>query len=61
MASAPVAAGHLNPGVIEGLTRGPQPLARIVRLPSPFKSTRGQLVDHLQITDAGRRCLRGES
>lgn len=45
----------VNPGVIDRLLR--EALVEIVQLPSPFVWHRGKLINHLQITDAGRARL----
>lgn len=49
---------EINPGVIDRLTREPNPLAEIVQLPSPYKVHRGDTCKHLQITAAGRDVVR---
>lgn len=53
LVKAPIPRASVNPGVVDRLTREP-PLAEVVNLPSPFKTHRGALVPHLQITEAGR-------
>lgn len=45
----------VNPGVANRLERGA--LVQTVRLPSPFKTHKGRLIDHLEITDAGRAAI----
>ena len=42
-----------NPGVADRLTRGAEPLAEEVSLPSPYKSAKGSKARHLRITQAG--------
>ena len=60
IANAPAARGKINPGVVDRLTRGPEPLCVIVMRPSPFKKDRGREVEHLMITTAGVLELRRE-
>jgi len=43
----------VNPGVSDRLLR--EDLVEVVMLPSPFKTHGGKLLDHMRITDAGRR------
>lgn len=54
--SGPRPKSDVNPGVVNRLTRtgAGDPLAELVSLPSPYKTRKGELVLHLQITDAGR-------
>lgn len=42
-----------NPGVVDRLTRQPNPLAEVVSLVSPYPSHRGKKIPHLRITAAG--------
>ena len=49
-------AQYFNPGVVNRLLR--EDLAELVRGPSPFKRNRGELIDYLAITDAGRQALK---
>lgn len=51
LSCAPVPRSEVNPGVVDLLAR--EALIELVDLPSPFKTRKG-LVQHLQITDAGR-------
>lgn len=50
---------QVNPGLVDRLTRMPDPLCVVVDLPSPFRTHRGKTCPHLQITEAGRAVLRG--
>jgi hypothetical protein len=61
LAAAPVLRLKINPGVVDRLTREPDPLAEEVDLPSPFKVHKGGKTRWLQITDAGRALLAGEA
>lgn len=54
LAEAPVPRQRVNPGVVDRLTREPDPLAEVVGLPSPFVIHRGADIRHLRITEAGR-------
>ena len=45
----------VNPGVVNRLLR--EDLVELVQLPSPFKSHRGGVTEHLRITEAGRKVL----
>lgn len=44
---------QLNPGVVDRLCRGG--LADLVWLPSPYASHRGRTIQHIRITDDGRK------
>lgn len=46
----------LNPGIANRLLR--EALVESVRLPSPYKTHGGKLIEHLAITSAGRAALR---
>lgn len=61
--SGPCPKVHLNPGIVDRLTREPDPLARRVELPSPFAKDKGGTCAHIEITDHGRQTLasRGKS
>ena len=48
----PVPRNGVNPGVAARLER--DALVDCVMLPSPFKTHKGALIQHLQITEAGR-------
>lgn len=52
----PTPRSRINPGVVNRLER--EDLAKIVRLPSPFKTHKGRLIEHMQITEAGRVAIR---
>lgn len=56
LSAAPLPSQEINPGVINRLMR--ESLAMVVRLPSPYKTHRGQLINFLEITDQGRALLR---
>lgn len=56
LARRPDARQNLNPGVSNRLLR--EDLVESVQLPSPFTSHKGKLIEHLQITEAGRVVLR---
>lgn len=51
--AGPKPSRNYNPGLVNRLTREPDPLATIVSLPSPFPSNKGGKIPHLQITAAG--------
>ena len=51
----PIPRQDINAGIANRLERGPEPLAEAVMLPSPFKAHRGRSIQHLQLTEAGRR------
>jgi len=53
IASKPCPRQAVNPGVSDRLLR--EDLVEVVMLPSPFKTHGGKLLEHLEITDAGRR------
>lgn len=48
----PVPSQDVNPGVVNRLLR--EALVECVQLPSPFKSHKGRLIEHLKATEAGR-------
>jgi hypothetical protein len=50
---------EVNQGVVDRLTRGPEPLAKIVQGPNPYPTTQKKqpTINHLQITEAGIREL----
>lgn len=50
--SSPVPTQEINPGVVRRLIDGR--LADIVNLPSPYKTHKGKLIAHLDITEAGK-------
>lgn len=50
---------EINAGVINRFVR--EDLVETVRLPSPYKTHKGALIDFLQITDAGRARLAEEA
>jgi len=52
VAREPLPSSEINPGVVNRLLR--DSFVEDVRLPSPFKSHKGALISHLQITEAGR-------
>lgn len=52
MRNKPVPRNSVNPGVSARLLR--DALVESVQLPSPFKTHKGALIEHLQITEAGR-------
>lgn len=57
IAAKPVPCLSVNPGCLHKLcTMG---LARIVSLPSPFKTHRGRNIEHIEATDSGREYLKG--
>lgn len=47
---------ELNPGVYDRLDR--ESLIETAPLPSPYKTHKGKLIDHVGITEAGRLALR---
>ena len=48
--------GGINAGVVDRLTRGPEPLCEHVEVPSPFKNAKKvPMTGALAITEAGRR------
>jgi|GEM_PF-5913314 len=47
---------EVNAGVVNRLER--EDLVKVIRLPSPYKTKVGTLIDFLQITEAGRNVLR---
>lgn len=51
----PTPSNRINPGVVNRFHR--EGLTETVRLPSPFKTHQGSLIDHEQITEAGRAAL----
>lgn len=55
IAQAPVPRQSVNPGVCRRLEG--DGLVECVMIPSPFPSRRGELVQHLQVTEAGRAAL----
>jgi len=55
IALAPVPCQGVNPGVANRLLR--EDLVELVDLPSPFPTHKGKKIQHLKITDAGRRAL----
>lgn len=55
IATAPVPACSVNPGVIRRLSV--QGLVELVDLPSPFPTHKGRNIQHLQVTAAGRKTL----
>lgn len=61
IAVTPRPRSNVNPGVVDRLTREPDPLCVVVNLPSPFRVHHGRgqsgLCPHLQVTEAGRRVL----
>lgn len=61
IAVSPQPRTRVNPGVVDRLTRMPDPLCAVVDLPSPFKIHGGKTCPHLQITDAGRKALQEPS
>lgn len=60
LTKGPVPTRAVNPGLVNRLTREPHPLAERVRLPSPYATGKGALIDHLQITEIGGKIERGE-
>lgn len=50
---------EFNAGVVNRFQR--EDLVETVRLPSPYKTHKGALIDFLQITDAGRARLAQEA
>jgi hypothetical protein len=52
----PMAAQEINPGVRGVLLM--HGYAEIVRLPSPYKKHKGQLIDHYDVSEKGRRFLK---
>ncbi len=50
-----------NPGVVDRLTRGDEPLAKVIRKVSPYPSHKGATMAHLEITEAGRAELRAKA
>lgn len=55
IARTPEPVSYINPGVVNRLMR--ENLVERVSLPSPFNKHKGALIDHLQITQAGRAAL----
>lgn len=53
--NGPMPTVRINPGVVNRFHR--EGLTETVRLPSPFKTHQGSLIDHEQITEAGRAAL----
>lgn len=51
----PIPRSRNNPGVANRLHR--EALTETVRLPSPFKTHKGRLIEHERITDAGRAAI----
>lgn len=47
----------INPGVVNRFRR--ESLTETILMPSPFKTHKGALIKHEQITDAGRAALAG--
>lgn len=57
LARGPGLRSAFNPGVVDRLTREPDPLAREVPVPSPHKKDHGGTTRGLELTDAGRALL----
>lgn len=59
LAAGPQPQAAFNAGIVDRLTREPEPLARAraVRVPSPYKKDRGGTTRGLEITAAGRLAL----
>lgn len=56
IAASPVPAVSVNAGVVARLLR--EGLVIIMQLRSPFRTHKGKLIAHLEITDAGRQRLK---
>lgn len=57
LATGPQPRAVFNAGIVDRLTREPEPLARACAVPSPYKKDRGGTTRGLEITEAGRRAL----
>lgn len=52
IADCPIPRGDVNPGAVNRLLR--ESLVEVVKLPSPYKTHGGKLIEFLKITYAGR-------
>lgn len=55
LARGPVPCIEFNAGIVDRLTRPPDPLAKVVDLPSPYKAHKGGDCPHLMLTEVGER------
>lgn len=55
LANKPCPRQTVNPGVVHKLLS--EDLVECVMLPSPFRTHAGKSIEHLRITDAGRRAV----